>query len=97
MMEFKAVRLLDCRREGGREGREGGRERGGMTIIKIIILVKGMFNSNPILTFSPSHLEGSSTPVGRPGHYQSPVLAVENVDVRQHILFDVPHDGVHVS
>ena len=33
--------------------------------------------------------------VGRPGHCQSPVLAVENVDVRQRILFDVPPDGVH--
>ena len=48
-------------------------------------------------SFSPSHLEGSSTSVGRPGHCQSPVLAVENVDVRQRILFDVPPDGVHVS
>ena len=37
------------------------------------------------------------TSVGRPGHCQSPVLAVENVDVRQLILFDVPPDGVHVS
>ena len=46
---------------------------------------------------SPSHLEGSSTSVGRPGHCQSPVLAVENVDFRQRILFDVPPDGVHVS
>ena len=44
-----------------------------------------------------SHLEGSSTSVGRPGHCQSPVLAVENVYVRQRILFDVPPDGVHVS
>ena len=40
--------------------------------------------------FIISHLEGSSTSVGRPGHCQSPVLAVENVDVRQRILFDVP-------
>ena len=56
-------------------------------------------NANNIAhyTFSPSHLEGSSTSVGRPGHCQSPVLAVENVDVRQRILFDVPPDGVHVS
>ena len=45
----------------------------------------------------PSHLEGSSTSVGRPGNCQSPVLAIENVDVRQRILFDVPPDGVHVS
>ena len=54
---------------------------------------------SPALTvnFSPSHLEGSSTSVGRPGHCQSPVIAVENVDVRQRILFDVPPDGVHVS
>ena len=51
----------------------------------------------PKCQFSPSHLEGSSTSVGRPGHCQSPVLAVENVDVRQRILFDVPPDGVHVS
>ena len=31
--------------------------------------------------FSPSHIEGSSTSVGRPGNCQSPVLAVENVDL----------------
>ena len=56
--------------------------------------MKGVKND---IIFSFSHLEGSSTSVGRPGHCQSPVLAVENVDVRQRILFDVPPDGVHVS
>ena len=44
-----------------------------------------------------SHLEGSSTSVGRPGNCQSPVLAVENVDVRQSILLDISLDGIHVS
>ena len=44
-----------------------------------------------------SHLEDSSTSVGRPGHCQSPVLAVENVDVCQPILLDVSFDGIHVS
>ena len=44
-----------------------------------------------------SHLGGSSTSVGRPGHSLSPVLAVENVDVSQPILLDVSSDGVHVS
>ena len=29
-----------------------------------------------------SHLEGSSTSVGRPGNCHSPVIAVENVDIR---------------
>ena len=48
--------------------------------------------------FSPSsHLEGSSTSVGRPGHCKYPVLAVENVDVCQPILLDVSFDGIHVS
>ena len=48
-----------------------------------------------ILTFfSP---EGSSTSVGRSGNCQSPVLAVENVDVRQSILLDISLDGIHVS
>ena len=50
------------------------------------------------LIFSPSsHLEGSSTSVGRPGNCQSPVLAVENVDVRQSILLDISLDGIHLS
>ena len=40
--------------------------------------------------------EGSSTSVGRPGNCQSPVLAVENVDVRQSILLDISLDGIHV-
>ena len=48
--------------------------------------------------FSPSsHLEGSSTSVGRPGNCQSPVIAVENVDVRQSILLDISLDGIHVG
>ena len=29
-----------------------------------------------------SHLDGSSTSVGRPGNCQSQILAIENVDVR---------------
>ena len=67
--------------------------------IRIITSSNFLAHSEPIFKqFSPSsHLEGSSTSVGRPGHCQSPVLAVENVDVRQRILFDVPPDGVHVS
>ena len=32
--------------EGGREGRGGGRGRGGMTVIHIVI---GMFTSNPMI------------------------------------------------
>ena len=44
-----------------------------------------------------SHLEGSSTSVGRPGNCQSPVLAIENIDVRQPILFDVSPGGVNVT
>ena len=47
--------------------------------------------------FSSSHLEGYSTSVGRPGNWQSPVLAIENVDGRQRILFYVSPDGVHVT
>ena len=47
-----------------------------------IYIYNGRLNIKLII-FSPSHLEGSSTSVGRPGHCQSPVLAVENVDVRQ--------------
>ena len=43
---------------------------------------------------APSHLEGSSTSVGRPGSCQSPVLAIENVDVCQPILLDVSFDGI---
>ena len=35
--------------------------------------------------------------MGPPGNCQSPVLAIENVDVRQLILLDVSFDGVHVS
>ena len=46
---------------------------------------------------SPSHLESSSASVGRPGNCPSPVLAVENVDVRQSILLDISLDGIHVS
>ena len=46
---------------------------------------------------SISHLEGSSTSVGRPGNCQSPVLAIENVDVCQPILLYVSFDGVHLS
>ena len=48
-------------------------------------------------TFSPSHIEGSFTSVGRPGHCQSPVLAIENVDICQPILLDVSFDSIHVS
>ena len=44
-----------------------------------------------------SHLEGSSTSVGRPGNCQTPVIAIENVDIRQRIIFDVSPDGVHVT
>ena len=43
-----------------------------------------------------SHLEGSSASVGRPGNCQSPVLVVENVDVRQSILLDISLDGIHI-
>ena len=46
---------------------------------------------------SLSRLEGSSTSVGRPGHCQYPVLAIENVDVCQPILLDVSFDGILVS
>ena len=49
------------------------------------------------IPFSHSHLEGSSTSVGRPGNCQYPVLSIENADVRQPIVFDVSPDGVHVS
>ena len=35
--------------------------------------------------------------MGRPGNCQSPVLAIENVDVCQPILLDVSFDGIHVS
>ena len=66
-------------------------------LCKEITLHSEIAERTTIYLFSPSHLEGSSTSVGRPGHCQSPVLAVENVDVRQRILFDVPPDGVHVS
>ena len=34
---------------------------------------------------------------GHPGCWHSPVLAVENVDVRQSILLDISSDGVHIS
>ena len=44
-----------------------------------------------------SHVEGSSTLVGRPGNRHSPVIAVENVDVRQPILLHISSDGIHVS
>ena len=43
-----------------------------------------------------SHLEGSSTSVGRPGYCHSPVFAVMNVDVRQPVLLHVSSDGIHV-
>ena len=44
-----------------------------------------------------SHLEGSSTSVGRPGNCQSPVIAVENVDVRQSSILDIALDCIDVS
>ena len=47
--------------------------------------------------FSSSHIEGSSTSVGRPGNSQYPLLAIENVDVCQPILLDVSFHGIHVS
>ena len=37
------------------------------------------------------------TSVGRPGYCHSPVVAVENVDVRQPILLRVASDGVNIS
>ena len=68
-------------------GREGEREREA-----------GRKGTERSLVISHlSHLEGSSTSVGRPGNCQSPVLAVENVDVRQSILLDISLDGIHVS
>ena len=48
--------------------------------------------------FSTSHLECSSTSVGRPGYCHHPVLAVKNVDVCQAILLDISDGGgVHIS
>ena len=44
--------------------------------------------------FPSSHLECSSTSVGRPGYCHSPVLAFKNVDARHPILLDVSSDGV---
>ena len=38
-----------------------------------------------------------SSSVGPPGNCQSSVLEIENVDVRQRILFDISPDDVHVS
>ena len=44
-----------------------------------------------------SHLEGSSTSVGRPGYCHCPVSAVTYVNARQPILLDTSSDGVHAS
>ena len=41
-----------------------------------------------------SHIEGSSTSVGRPGYCHSPVIAVKTVDVPQPILLNISFDGV---
>ena len=43
-----------------------------------------------------SHLEGSSTSVGRHGHCHSLVIAVKNVDVHQPILLHISSDGIHI-
>ena len=46
--------------------------------------------------FSPSHIEGSSTSVGRPRHCQSPVLAVENVAVSPFFLMSLLMVSMHL-
>ena len=56
-----------------------------------------LFSFTPSIILTFSHIEGSSTSVGRPGNCQSPVLAIENVDVCHPILLDVSFDGVHIS
>ena len=48
-------------------------------------------------TPSSTHLEGSSTSVGRPGYCHSPVLVVKIVDVIQPTLLHAASYGVHVS
>ena len=45
--------------------------------------------------YSPSHLEGSSTSICRPGYCNSPVLVIKNVDVHQPTPLGISSDGVH--
>ena len=65
-----------------------------MVIVTVGVMVKVRLSVMVRVSVS-SHLEGSSTSVGRPGNCQSPVLAVENVDVRQSILLDISLGGIH--
>ena len=45
----------------------------------------------------PSHIEGSSTSVGRTGYSYSPVVVVKNVDDRKPIVLGISPGGVHAS
>ena len=66
------------------------------SVTGIITFINCLPNSRRVAS-NGSHLEGSSTSVDRPGYCHSPVLVVENVDVRQPILLDISSDSVHRS
>ena len=70
---------------------------GGYFLVTRISRLTALLSSDQ----TPSHIEGSSTPMGlscSPCTYcHSPVLAVNNVDVREPILLHLSSDGVHIS